>query len=104
MGGPNGTQPPTARQVSGSQRAKVLQLFLILLIGRYTSWSAESDSNTRVKSTGLPFERKYFECQGVIFRLAPSLEILADQIPDFLWLAATVRFIGSQPELGASLS
>jgi hypothetical protein len=61
-GGANGTQPPTARQGSGSQRAKALQLFLILLIGRYTSWSAESDSKTRVKSTGLPFERKYFEC------------------------------------------
>ena len=36
MGGGNGTQPPTARQGSGSQRAKALQLFLLLLFGRYT--------------------------------------------------------------------
>jgi hypothetical protein len=54
-GGGNGTQPPT-----GDQRAKALQLFLILLFGRYTSWSAESESDTRVKSKCLPFERSHF--------------------------------------------
>jgi hypothetical protein len=44
----------------------------------------------------LPFERKYFEYQGVIFRLAASLEILADQTPDLLWLAATVSISGDR--------
>jgi hypothetical protein len=84
-------QPPDkAKPSPGNQRAKALQLFLILLFGRYTSWSAESNSNTRGKSTCLPFERSHFYCQRLISRLVASLEILADQTPDLLWLAATV--------------
>jgi hypothetical protein len=79
--GANGTQPPTARQASGSQRAKTLQLFLILLIGRYTSWSAESDFNTRVKSTGLPFERSHFYCQRLISRLVAACRSLRIRHP-----------------------
>jgi hypothetical protein len=78
-------QPPDkAKPSPGNQRAKILQLFLILLFGRYTSWSAESDSNARVKSTSLPFERSHFYCQRLISRLVVSLEILADQTPDLL--------------------
>jgi hypothetical protein len=83
-GGGQRNTPPTARQGSGSQRAKALQLFLIFRVGRYTCWSAESDSNARVKSTGLPFERSHFYCQRLISRLVASLEILADKTPDLL--------------------
>jgi hypothetical protein len=53
-------QPPDkAKPNPGNQRAKALQLFLIALFGRYTSWSAESDSNARGKGTCLP-EEPYF--------------------------------------------
>jgi hypothetical protein len=55
-----------------------------------------SDLITRVKRTGCPFERKYFECHRLISRLVGSLEILAEKTPDFLGLAATVRFIGGR--------
>jgi hypothetical protein len=54
-------QPPDkAKPSPENQRAKALQLFLILLFGRYRSWSAESDFSTRAKSTCLPFERSHF--------------------------------------------
>jgi hypothetical protein len=67
-------QPPDeAKPSPGNQRAKTLQLFLILLLGRYRSWVAESDSNTRGKSMCLPFERSHFECQRFISRFVASL-------------------------------
>jgi hypothetical protein len=63
---------------------------LVSCVGRYTCWVAESDTNTRVKSARCPFERSHFYCQRLISRFVASLEILADQTPDLLGLAATV--------------
>jgi hypothetical protein len=66
-----------------------LQLFLIALFSKYTSWSAEPDSNARGKSTGvLPTERMYFACFcrtssieriRIIFGLAAVQPLAADE-------------------------
>jgi hypothetical protein len=94
-----GGQRNTATNRQAGQReltSKSLTTIFDFTLGRYRIWSAESDSNTRVKSTGLPFERMYFYCQQLIPRLAAGLGILADQTPDLLWLAATALPTGSR--------
>ena len=107
-----GGQRNTATNRQAGQReltSKSLQVFLIFTLGRYRIWSAESETNTRIKSTGLPFECSHFYCQRLIPRLATGLGILADQTPDLLGLAATVlpsggRVLLQHMDVGSSVS
>ena len=99
MGGPteHSHQPPDkAKPSPGNQRAKSSTHKFNFALAVAQLAASISDLITRVKRTGCPFERKYFECHRLISRLVGSLEILAEKTPDFLGLAATVSISGDR--------